>query len=107
MIGENVQKTQCQTIPQNSTIVLFQLQKKAAPAWLPALRLMAYCPEGRFNVVRRRIRFAVAGIAVLVFALVCRSSSGPDLSGLPRWAQSIARWFGDEAPSYRGGGRWA
>ncbi len=48
MIGENVQKTQCQTIPQNSTIVLFQLQKKAAPAWLPALRLMAYCPAGRF-----------------------------------------------------------
>jgi hypothetical protein len=48
MIREIVQKTQCQTIPQNSTIVLFQLQKKAAPAWLPTLRLMAYCPAGRF-----------------------------------------------------------
>jgi hypothetical protein len=28
MIREIVQKTQCQTIPQNSTIVLFQLKKK-------------------------------------------------------------------------------
>ena len=59
------------------------------------------CPEGRFNVVRRRIRNAFVGIGVLVFALGCRSISGPDLSGLPRWAQSIASWFGQE-PAYRG-----
>ncbi len=55
------------------------------------------CPEGRFNVVRRRVRYAVAGIGVLVFALVCRGVSGPDLSGLPKWAQSIARWIDPDA----------
>ena len=59
------------------------------------------CPEGRVDVVGRRIRYVFAGLCVLVFALVCRNSSGPDLSGLPDWVQDIARWV-DPAAQLRG-----
>ena len=59
------------------------------------------CPAGRSGIVRRRIWKLAAAFFALAIGLACRGLDRPDLSGWPRWVQSVATWIDPEIPPFR------
>jgi len=51
------------------------------------------CPTARSSLLRRRLHQAVAGLALVLLGLGCRSLERPSLEGWPEWVQTAARWI--------------